>query len=141
MGSLNNIPGNIEVYTKEEVESQGFLKCDIDFTNGDNDDMDIGDVVVIDDTSNDSVKKCTIAKDSKVVGVIKAGGGPGAQVKVCVSGMKKTVKVKEAISSGDIIETSETLGQAQKAITQDSKLGKAITNSAGPGIIKVLINI
>ena len=101
-----------------------------------------GDVVVISSTVDFEVLLSSANAQTAVVGVVVKGGNSGEIVKVCIAGMT-SVKVASAVTSGDSLQTSTTIGKAKKtaAPAVNAVLGKALQTIGGAGTIKAIINL
>jgi len=109
-----------------------------------------GDVVVIDASSQNQIKKCTRANDTRVAGIVstaptitvgtKASGNTYALALAGIVPCK--VIANEPIQPGDLLTTSTQAGYAQKAVQPKigAIVGKALESlPAGQGVIRVLV--
>ena len=118
-----------------------------------NENLQPGDVVVIDPGQENRIKRCTTENDTRVVGIISTaptitvgeesdGGGKFALALAGIVPCK--VVAAHAIVPGDLLTTSTVPGYAQKAANPQlgSIVGKALEGlSSGRGTIRVIITL
>lgn len=115
--------------------------------------LEPGDVVIIDPDSENKIKRCTSVADTRVAGIISTA--PTITVGLETPGENKfalalagivpcKVVANEQIRPGDLLTTSSKTGYAQKAV--DPKLGSIVGKaleglSSGEGVIRVLVTL
>jgi hypothetical protein len=112
-----------------------------------------GDVVIIDPNTENKIKRCDKANDTRVAGIVSTA--PTITVGLEEPGKNKfalalagivpcKVVADDAILPGDLLTTSARTGYAQKAVDPQlgSIVGKALEGlSSGEGVIRVLVTL
>ncbi|MBI5002066.1 hypothetical protein HZC31_01660 [Candidatus Woesearchaeota archaeon] len=143
---------NYGIYTPDDAKVDGTLRvgscsgCDIaEHFIGDN--LEPGDVVVLDPTSANHVRKTTTPYDKLAAGIISTDPtitmGLSEGVPVALSGVVPT-KVIGTVHLGDLLTTSSTPGYAMACADYNkcagAIIGKAMEeNSGGEGVITALV--
>ncbi len=115
--------------------------------------LEPGDVVIIDPDANSKIKRCDSIADTRVAGIISTA--PTITVGLETSGENRfalalagivpcKVVANEPIRPGDLLTTSAKSGYAQKAV--DPKLGSIVGKAleslpSGDGVIRVLVTL
>jgi hypothetical protein len=92
------------------------------FINNQGSNLVFGDVVGLDTSGDNLIKKTTLLGDMLVIGVV-AKTGPfanGANTPVLISGYHSSVKVTGAIARGDYLQASNTDGSAETIATPNA---------------------
>ncbi len=149
------IQANGAVFTDGAVTSNGADYAEW-FYSG-NEKLKAGEVVCIDITKNNSVKRCVNEADANVMGVVSTnpafiGNGitgadgiipPGYALVGLIGQVPTKVKVSGtgAIRPGDALTAASTPGYARKALPGESTLGVALEGmTSGEGVVNVLIS-
>ncbi|MFA5413208.1 MAG: hypothetical protein WC348_01565 [Patescibacteria group bacterium] len=120
--------------------------------------LEAGDVVILDETTNEYVKKSTAAYDKMALGIVSTEPGflAGTNVNfddpsadqgypIALAGRVPTKVSAEngPIRPGDFLTTSTTSGAAMKATESGIIIGTALESFDGPGVglIKVFVNL
>lgn len=136
-----------------QINGGGDIKEDFNST----EQLEPGDVVIIDDRHPGNLCKTSKTYDRKVAGVISGANGihPGislSQEGVLVGEYPLTmigrvyVKVSGEVKVGDLLTTSSTPGYAMSAVDMEKSngtvIGKAMSaNKSGKGLVLVLVNL
>lgn len=108
------------------------------FTNKDAGTVAIGDVVIIDTSNDNAVKRTTTATDTLVFGVILVGGAADAEVIVITEGYCPSVKVTGSTNNGDYLFTSTTTGKADPSASfGQGAFARALNTSASAVIAQL----
>lgn len=92
------------------------------FTNNQGANLVLGDVVALDASGDNRIKKTTLLGDMLVIGAV-AEAGPyanGDSTPVLISGYHAKIKVTGAISRGDFLQASNTDGSAEVIATPNA---------------------
>ncbi len=114
--------------------------------------LEPGDVVIIDSRSENSLRKCDKAYDTRVAGIVStaptitvgAQSQGAGRVPLALAGIVPCNVTGEAIIPGDLLTSSDVPGYAQKASSPliGTIIGKALESfSGGEGVIKVLVTL
>jgi hypothetical protein len=116
------------------------------------DQVEPGDVLILNPADSDNLYKCNLAADPMVVGIAAEGAHAQGQVHVTQYGttLVKADAITAPIAKGDLLVTSATPGHAMKAqptlvngfpmYLSGTVIGKALEDlSTGTGLIRVLV--
>jgi len=131
--------------------------CDIKEDLNSNENLEAGDVVIIDAENEGQIKKTSTAYDKKVAGVISGAGGINSGLSLSQEGVMEGeyplamvgrvyVKVIGKVEAGDMLTTSTKSGFAMTAQKRKKShgaiIGKAMSaNDNGEGLVLVLLNL
>jgi hypothetical protein len=157
----NEVPGGVIRLLGDKPTETYCLKilggCDINEDFNSIDQLEPGDVVVIDDANPGQIRRTNVLYDKKVAGIISGANGinPGISLSqedvlegdfpLAMVG-RVYVKASGKVEVGDMLTTSDTPGYAMAAAdpgrSYGAVIGKAMTaNESGKGMVLVLVNL